>query len=79
MRDEITQIKTNLASINEFKDSTKDKTASLEAAIKERTAYSESNVAVMRDKDKEHDASIVELRERVLRLEEKLKAATQQP
>lgn len=72
LKDEITALTVKISALEEFKASAKEKTNSLEGALQERTKFSESNVALMREHDKEHDAQITTLRERVLRLEEKL-------
>lgn len=73
LRDQLAQLEVKVGATEEFKTSTKDKLVSVDAAIKERTQYSESNVSLMRQADKEHSDQIRELRERMLKIEEKIK------
>lgn len=70
--DNLATITAKVAALEEFREAAKEKTTSLESGIKERAEYSSTNAGIMREKDKEHDAEIVELRERVLKLEERL-------
>ncbi|GDY06305.1 hypothetical protein LBMAG51_10920 [Phycisphaerae bacterium] len=72
IKDEVALIKAQQAALEEFRSSTKEKLGSVDALIKERAAYSETNVAEMRSHDKEHDAQLRTLSERILRLEEKM-------
>ncbi len=72
IRDEVGLLKAKLAALEEFREGSKDKLASMDSSIKERATYSESNVSLLRDKDKEHNMLVVELRERIVKLEEQL-------
>ena len=74
LRDQLKELEVKIAAFDEFKTGVKEKLVSIDAAIKERTQYSETNVATMHQSDKEHSDQIRELRERILKLEEKLNA-----
>jgi len=71
-KDEMILIRTQMAEINEFKNATKEKIVDLEKDIREVAKHLESTIIVSRDHDKECDASVAVLKEKVLSLEEKV-------
>lgn len=66
IKEEITLLKTQLAALDEFRSSTKEKIVSLESGIKERASYSEQNVNKLQQQIKEHEDRIREIREAIL-------------
>jgi len=74
LRDQLKELEVKIAASDEFKTSVKEKLLSIDSSMKERTQFSETSVATMYQSDKEQSDQIRELRERILKLEEKLKS-----
>jgi chromosome segregation ATPase len=72
LKDELGGMNAKIASLEEFKASTKENLASIEKDIKDASKALESAVGALKDHDKEVDGNVIALREKLLSLEEKV-------